>query len=104
MARDLTQRQHRPEPAMRKRPPAFARGFADFRSAAGSRPMRERDAEPAGGLSVQRVGETSANNRPCGSVACTIQLPPGTSIGPMRTRPPRVVMRAIAASTLSTLT
>ena len=52
----------------------------------------------------QRLGATSANIAPCGSRHCTIQLPPGTSIGPLTTLPPADVTRPTAASMASTLT
>src|SRR4051794_24027049 len=41
---------------------------------------------------------TSANMAPCGSRHWTIQLPPGTSIGPLRIWPPLAVTRVAAAS------
>ncbi len=46
---------------------------------------------------------TSANMAPCGSLACTIQLPPGTSIGPLMTSPPPAFRRSTAASKSPTL-
>src|SRR5579862_765647 len=45
---------------------------------------------------------TIAKAAPWGSRACTIQAPPGTSIGPFRIWPPRVKARSAAAATLST--
>jgi hypothetical protein len=46
---------------------------------------------------------TSANMAPCGSLAWTIQLPPGTSIGPLMILPPPAVKRSSAASKSPTL-
>ena len=39
----------------------------------------------------------SENAAPCGSMAFTIQSPPGTSIGPLRICPPFALMRSVAA-------
>jgi hypothetical protein len=39
----------------------------------------------------------SENAAPCGSMAFTIQSPPGTSMGPLRICPPFALMRSIAA-------
>src|SRR5918994_5505740 len=38
----------------------------------------------------------SENAAPCGSMAFTIQSPPGTSMGPLRICPPFALMRSIA--------
>ena len=46
---------------------------------------------------------TSANMAPCGSLAWTIQLPPGTSIGPLAISPPAAFTRSTAASKSPTL-
>ena len=54
-------------------------------------------------LSAQRLAATIANIAPCGSTHWTIQLPPGTCIGPLTTWPPLPLTRAAAASTASTL-
>lgn len=50
-----------------------------------------------------RTGATSANIAPCGSIAWTIQLPPGTSIGPLRIWPPPALTRSTPASMAGTL-
>lgn len=50
-----------------------------------------------------RTGATIAKISPWGSRPWAIQLPPGTSIGPMMTLPPASVTRSIAASMASTL-
>ena len=42
------------------------------------------------------------NIAPCGSTPCTIQLPPGTSIGPLITLPPAALRRSMAAPMPST--
>ena len=47
--------------------------------------------------------QVSAKWPPCGSVAITTRLPPGTSSGPWTTCPPPATMRSAAASTSSTL-
>ena len=52
---------------------------------------------------AQRLGATRAKYAPCGSVACTIQLPPGTSCGPCTIWPPPAFTRSLAASMASTL-
>ena len=52
----------------------------------------------------QRVTDTRAKAAPCGSTACTIQLPPGTSLGPISTWPPLALIRSMAASMPSTFT
>ena len=52
----------------------------------------------------QALGPTSANITPCGSLPCTIHMPPGTSIGPLRTSPPASLTRAVAASMSATFT
>src|SRR5262245_57656965 len=46
---------------------------------------------------------TSAKMAPCGSAHWTIQLPSGTSVGPLRTCPLAAFTRLTAASMLSTL-
>src|SRR5262249_35220182 len=45
---------------------------------------------------------TIAKEAPCGSRACTIHAPPGTSVGPCRTCAPRACARSAACATLST--
>jgi len=50
-----------------------------------------------------RTGATMAKISPWGSRPWAIQLPPGTSIGPMTSLPPAFVTRCIAASMASTL-
>jgi hypothetical protein len=45
----------------------------------------------------------SENIAPCGSVAFTIQSPPGTSIGPLRICPPFALTRSTAALMSETL-
>src|SRR5690242_3941218 len=51
--------------------------------------------ESSGG---QRLRATSAKKPPCGSWACRIHWPPGTSIGPIITLPPAFSTRPLAAS------
>jgi tRNA dimethylallyltransferase len=46
---------------------------------------------------------TIANMAPCGSSACTIQSPPGTSMGPCRIVAPSSLARSAAASIFGTL-
>jgi hypothetical protein len=64
-----------------------------------SAPADDAPLEPS-----QRLGDTSAKLTPCGSSAWTIQLPPGTSCGPISTWPPFALIRSTAASIPSTLT
>jgi hypothetical protein len=48
-------------------------------------------------------GATSANIAPCGSIHCTIHMPPGTSIGPLMMVPPLDRTRSAPASIASML-
>src|SRR5713226_5700972 len=43
----------------------------------------------AGAAAAAVFLEWTANTTPCGSITCVIQSPPGTSIGPFKTFPPR---------------
>lgn len=52
---------------------------------------------------LYRFADISAKTAPCGSEHCKIQVPPGTSVGPIRILPPLAFTRSPAASTVSTL-
>ena len=62
-----------------------------------------RYADPAGSAKRYARLPSSANMAPCGSSACAIQAPPGTSMGPLVIAPPPDFTRSIAASMLPTL-
>ncbi len=66
---------------------------------------RQPDEGPAAlcRVKIYRFGATRQKKAPCGSVAWTIQLPPGTSIGPWTILPPPDVRRSVAASRVGTM-
>ena len=72
------------------------------RKISGGRRFERRSADGGRRTNSYAFLACSENAAPCGSIAFTIQSPPGTSIGPLRIWPPLALTRSTAALMSST--